>query len=393
VDGASVRYLPLMALTRFVRSRSDLLFALGLAVLAQVEIWLREIDADHAAYAALALPMTLALAWRVRAPLAVCAVVAGTFFPSALLFPLSGDAAFGVWVALLVALYSVGAHTGGWRAVAGVLSMLAVVLGVVAADPEGADPGSYVFFLFVVGGPWLAGRAIRHRRLSERHLEARALAAEREREEKARAAVAEERVRIARELHDVVAHAISVIVVQSRGGRRSLATQPEDAREAFDSIEATGREALAEMRRLLGMLRKGDEELALAPQPSLRHLDALVAQVREAGLPVEVLVEGEPAALPPGVDLSAYRIVQEALTNALKHAGPATARVVVRYGAEDLEVDVLDTGRRPAGGDGVGHGLLGMRERVTLFGGELEAGRRSEGGFAVRARLPLAERP
>jgi signal transduction histidine kinase len=148
------------------------------------------------------------------------------------------------------------------------------------------------------------------------------------------------------------------------------------------------------MRRLLGMLRQGDEELALAPQPSLRHLDALVAQVREAGLPVELSVEGEPAALPPGVDLSAYRIVQEALTNALKHAGPATARVVVRYGAEVLEVDVIDTGRRPAAGDGVGHGLVGMRERVTLFGGELEAGRRGEGGFTVRARLPLAsERP
>jgi signal transduction histidine kinase len=379
-----------MALTRFVRSRPDLLFALGLTVVGQVEIWTREIDGEHAAYAALALPITLALAWRVQAPLAVLAVIAGTFFPSALLFPLSGDAAFAVVAALLIALYSVGAHTGGWQAVAGVLAMLAVVLGVVAADPEGADPGSYVFFLFVVGGPWLAGRAIRHRRLSERHLEARALAAEREREEKARAAVAEERVRIARELHDVVAHAISVIVVQARGGRRSLTTQPEEAREAFDSIEASGREALAEMRRLLGMLRQDDEELALVPQPSLRYLDALVAQVKEAGLPVELSVEGEPAALPPGVDLSAYRIVQEALTNALKHAGPATAQVVVRYGAEHLEVDVTDTGRRPAADDGAGHGLVGMRERVTLFGGELEAGHRREGGFAVRARLPLA---
>jgi signal transduction histidine kinase len=382
-----------MALTRFARSRPDLLFALGLAVLAQVEIWLQEIDAEHAIYAALALPMTLAVAWRVRAPLAVLAVVAGTFLPSALLFPLSGDAAFGVWVALLVALYSVGAHTGGWQAVAGVLAMLAVVFGVVAADPEGADPGSYVFFLFVVGGPWLAGRAIRHRRISERHLEARALTAEREREEKARAAVAEERVRIARELHDVVAHAISVIVVQARGGRRSLATEPEEAREAFDSIEATGREALAEMRRLLGMLRKNDEELALAPQPSLHYLDALVAQVGESGLPVELSVEGEPKALPPGVDLSAYRIVQEALTNVLRHAGPATARVVVRYGAEDLEVEVTDTGRRPTAEDGAGHGLVGMRERVTLFGGELEAGRRRGGGFAVRARLPLGSEP
>jgi signal transduction histidine kinase len=380
-----------MALTRFVRSRPDLLFALGLTVVGQVEIWIRESDAKHAAYAALALPITLALAWRVRTPLAVLAVVAGAFFPAAILFPLSGDAAFAVWVALLVALYSVGAHAGGWRAVAGVVAMLAVVLGAVAADPEGADAGSYVFFLFVVGGPWLAGRAIRHRRLSERHLEARALAAEREREEKARAAVAEERVRIARELHDVVAHAISVIVVQARGGRRSVTADPKEAREAFDSIEATGREALAEMRRLLGMLRQGDEELALAPQPSLRYLDALVAQVREAGLPVELTVIGQPAALPPGVDLSAYRIVQEALTNALKHAGPATAQVLVRYGTEELEVEVTDTGRRrSAGGEDAGHGLTGMRERVTLFGGELETGRRREGGFSVRARLPLA---
>jgi len=388
--GEGVRYLPLMALTRFARSRPDLLLALGLAVLGQVEIWSREFDANNVAYAALALPMTLALAWRVRAPLAVLAVIGGTFFPSALLFPLSGDAAFAVWVALLVGLYSVGAHAGGWRAVAGVLAMLAVVFGVVAADPEGADLGSYVFFLFVVGGPWLAGRAIRHRRLSERRLEARALTAEREREEKARAAVAEERARIARELHDVVAHAISVIVVQARGGRRSVATEPEEARGAFDSIETTGREALAEMRRLLGMLRTDDQELALAPQPSLHYLDALVAQVREAGLPVELSVVGQPTAVPPGVDLTAYRIVQEALTNVLRHAGPAEARVEVRYGVDDLEVEVTDTGRRPVAGDGTGHGLVGMRERVTLFGGELEAGRRREGGFAVRARLPLA---
>jgi signal transduction histidine kinase len=394
VNAARVRYLAGMALTRLVRSHSDLLLALGLTVIGQAEIWLGEPEDHRAVYAALALLVTMALAWRVRAPLVALVVAAGVFLPSAILFPLSGESAFAVPAALLIAVYSIGAHTEGWRTVAGVLVGIAVVFAVTFADPEGADPGSYLFFLFVVGGPWLAGRAIRHRRLSERHLEARALTAEREREERARAAVAEERVRIARELHDVVAHAISVIVVQARGGRRSLATEPEEAREAFDSIEASGVEALAEMRRLLGMLRKGNEELALAPQPSLRHLDTLVAQVKEAGLPVELTVEGEPTALPPGVDLSAYRIVQEALTNALKHAGPATACVLVRYGSEDLEVEVTDTGRRPAGGDGAGHGLVGMRERVTLFGGQLEAGRRGEGGFVVRARLPLAsERP
>lgn len=389
------RYRPVMALTRFVPYRADLFLALGLTVLAQVEIQSQEID-DRMAYAALSLPVTIAIAWRRRAPLAVLALTAGFWLLLALvLVPPSGDGALTVAVGVLVAVYTVGAYTSGWQAIAGVLGTLAVVLGAVAADPEQTDLNGYLFFLAVVGGPWLAGRAIRHRRLSERHLEARALAAEREREQRARAAVAEERVRIARELHDVVAHAISVIVVQARGGRRSLASEPAEAREAFDSIEATGREALAEMRRLLGLLREGDEELALAPQPGLRYLDALLAQIREAGLPVELSVEGEPASLPPGVDLCAYRIVQEALTNALKHAGPATARVVVRYEGDALEVQVIDTGgHRPAGGNGVGHGLLGMRERAALFGGQLEASRRSDGGFAVRARLPLgAERP
>jgi signal transduction histidine kinase len=366
----------------------------GLTVLAQVEIQSQEIE-DRLAYAALSVPITLAIAWRRRAPLAVLAMTAGFFcILTVAVVPPSGDGAITVAVAVLVAVYSVGAHTAGWQGIAGLVGTLAVVLGAVAADPNQTDLNGYLFFLAAVGGPWLAGRAIRHRRLSERHLEARALAAEREREQRARAAVAEERIRIARELHDIVAHAISVIVVQARGGRRSVASEPREALEAFDSIEATGREALAEMRRLLGLLRQGDEEPALAPQPSLRHLDTLLAQIRKAGLSVELSVEGQPAALPPGVDLSAYRIVQEALTNALKHAGPATARVVLRYAAEALEVQVIDTGHRPPGRDGVGHGLLGMQERAALFGGQLEAGRRSEGGFGVRARLPLAaQRP
>jgi signal transduction histidine kinase len=154
-------------------------------------------------------------------------------------------------------------------------------------------------------------------------------------------------------------------------------------------IETTGSEALAEMRRLLGMLRRDDEEIALAPQPSLRYLDALAAQVNEAGLAVDVVIEGEPIELPPGIDLSAYRIVQEALTNALKHAGPATARVVVRYRENDLELEIADTGLGASASDGDGHGLAGMRERVSLYGGEIEAGPRDGGGFAVRAYLPL----
>jgi signal transduction histidine kinase len=227
-------------------------------------------------------------------------------------------------------------------------------------------------------------RAIRRRRLREQRLIEEKGAAEH--------AIAEERARIARELHDVVAHAISVIVLQARGGRRLLDTEPEQTRVALDTIERSGQQALAEMRRLLGMLRESDEQLALAPQPSLSHLDGLLEKVRAAGLPVELAVEGNPVELPPGIDLSAYRIVQEALTNALKHAGPARARVRLCYEPGGLEVEVADDGAGSVNGDGGGHGLAGIRERVAVYGGELEAGQRSEGGYALRARLPYASK-
>jgi signal transduction histidine kinase len=179
------------------------------------------------------------------------------------------------------------------------------------------------------------------------------------------------------------------MVLQARGGRRVLQAEPAEAREAFTAIERTGHQALEEMRRLLGMLRRSDEELALTPQPSVKELHRLVEQVQAAGLPVHVAVEGEPRELPPGVDLSAYRIVQEALTNALKHAGPARARVLLRYRADDLEVEIADDGPGTGDGSGSGQGLIGMRERVSVYGGELEAERRPEGGFVLRARLPL----
>jgi signal transduction histidine kinase len=202
--------------------------------------------------------------------------------------------------------------------------------------------------------------------------------------------VAEERARIARELHDVVAHSISVMVVQAGAERRALRDDRAETREVLETIETTGRQTLAEMRRLLGMLRRSDDEIELAPQPGMEHVDALVDQVREAGLPVTLDVEGRRVPLPAGVDLSAYRIVQEALTNALKHAGPASARVTVRYGDGELELDIVDDGAGAVNGNGGGHGLIGMRERVTMFGGDLDAGARREGGYAVRARLPIA---
>jgi signal transduction histidine kinase len=187
-----------------------------------------------------------------------------------------------------------------------------------------------------------------------------------------------------------VAHAISLIVVQSRGGRRVLGPDSEQARAAFDTIEHAGEQALVEMRRLLAVLRAGEvDDAVLTPQPSIQRIDTLVQSVGTAGLPVEVVLEGEPVELPPGVDLSAYRIVQEALTNAIKHAGPARARVILRYRPEELQIEVVDDGDGSGPGGGSGHGLDGIRERVGLYGGSIHTGRRPEGGYVVRARLPL----
>ena len=217
------------------------------------------------------------------------------------------------------------------------------------------------------------------------------------REELTRRAVAAERASIARELHDVIAHNVSVMVVQAGANRVSPPAGPAAAMDAFASIEATGRQALSETRRLLGLMRREGERQSPAPQPGLEHLTALAAQVRKAGLPVTVLVRGDPRPLPGGLNLSAYRIIQEALTNVLKHAGPVPTEVVVRYRDRELEIEVTDRG--PAtftareGLAGSGHGLIGMRERVALYGGQLDVGPVPGGGFVVRASLPLEPPP
>jgi signal transduction histidine kinase len=236
------------------------------------------------------------------------------------------------------------------------------------------------------------GRALRRRRLAAAELQDRAARLEQEREERARAAVAEERGRIARELHDVIAHSMSVIVVQAGAAEQILGNDPARAREALRSIRRAGNDVLDEMRRLLGILRREDEELTLAPQPSIARLDELLGQARAGGLPVELVVHRQPRQLAPGVELAAYRIVQEALTNSRKHAGAAHAQVI-RYAPDALELDVVDDGRAAQQGGGTGHGLVGMRERAVLYGGVLEAGARPGGGFAVHARLPLGPRP
>jgi signal transduction histidine kinase len=272
------------------------------------------------------------------------------------------------------------------------LAGLALVIGTNAViehfDPKG-KPGDIVFSSILFGIVWVVGFALGQKFEEVDKAKERALRAEREREERAVAAVAEERARIARELHDVVGHSVSVMTVQASGVRRLLKPDQEREREALLIVERTGREALAEMRRMVGVLRRPEEGPALAPQPTLDHLDRLVDQAREAGLPVELRVEGEAVELPAGVDLTAYRLVQEGLTNALKHAGATRAEVLVNYGAAEIEVTVTDNGKGVGNGDGGGHGLVGMRERVSVYGGELDAGPRPGGGYRLRAKLPV----
>jgi signal transduction histidine kinase len=214
--------------------------------------------------------------------------------------------------------------------------------------------------------------------------------AERERELARREAVVEERARIARELHDVIAHHVSMMVVQAGAERRVIDPAQESTREVLGTIERVGRSALTEMRRLVGMLR-GDDREGLLPRPALADVPMLVSQLRDAGLPVELRVEGTPRELPVGIELSAYRVIQEGLTNALKHAGRASAAVRIRYGAGSLELEITDDGAGDAAGvPGGGHGLVGIRERVALYGGELQAGQRAGGGFVLRVLLPTA---
>jgi signal transduction histidine kinase len=334
---------------------------------------------------------TLPLAARRRFPLAVLAasVASGLAFT---VLDLPPDL---LWLAIPVAVYSVAAYGDRWVALAG---LVVAEVGLVANQltPGRFQAPTVVGNALFIGAAWLLGHFVGVRRLYVLQLEERTAELERAREELARRAVVEERLRLARELHDVVAHAMSVIAVQSGVGAHVANTQPKEAAKALVAIEATSRAALEELRRLLGVLRQADEPQGdLAPVPGLANLDVLLTEVSKAGLAVKLQVHGTQPQLPAGVDLSAYRIVQEALTNVVKHAGPARAQVVVGYGDQEVTVEVTDDGRGAVtsvsdGRVGTGHGLIGMRERVQAFGGDLEAGPRPGGGFRVAARLPLA---
>ena len=362
--------------------------ALLVTAIGQIEVWAStDLDGPLPAIAAITLVMSASLAWRRRAPLIVAAVVILALIAMA---PWDvPDVTVMPSLCVIVAAYSCGAHLEMREALVG-LAILLVPLSVMLVFVE-QTPADLLFLGSVFGGVWVAGRVVRSRRELTLELADRNALLERERDERARIAVGQERTRIARELHDVVAHSVNLMVVQAAAERRALPDATTETSAVLGSIEHTGREALTEMRRLLGILRTDGDAPSLEPPASLKGLDALVEQVTASGLPVELHVEGSPQTLPPGLDLSAYRIVQEALTNTLKHAGPARADVRVCHRPRELELTVTDdgAGAGASNGSGPGHGLIGMRERVALFGGSFDAGPRPGGGYRVHARLPL----
>jgi signal transduction histidine kinase len=340
--------------------------------------------------------LTIPVAWLIMLPLlarrrrpfaapAFVFVVAGVVsFFEGLLIPYS---AF-LFLGILAAAFLLGMVRDRSEALIGLAIAMATVA-VVAWNDAHKTLDEYIGVPIIIGVVWLCGFALSRKLAEADEVRERAARLERERELRAREAVAEERARLARELHDVVGHSVSVMTVQASAVRRLLLPEQEKEREALEVVEQTGRQALAEMRRLVGVLRRPEEAPALAPQPSLEHLDKLVAHVRESGLPVELTVEGDAVPLPAGLDLTAYRLVQEGLTNALKHAQADQAQVLVRYGDGEIEVEVADNGTGGGDGGGGGHGLVGMRERVAVYGGELEAAPCPEGGFRLRATLPV----
>jgi signal transduction histidine kinase len=365
----------------------DVLLVL-LVVAAEIKVWVVPWSGPKAVFIVGSLLWTLPLLLRRRLPFAApvfaFAVQAGSAFADPTL-----GAETTAFLALVLAFWVVGAYNERTQAIAGAAIGFASIA-VVARVDERLGLEEAVSGILFGGVVSLIAYALQRRGKRTAELEERAARLERKREEAERAAAAEERRRIARDLHDVIAHSITLMTVQAGAARLLLSEDQGRAREPVLSVEETGRQALAELRRLLGMLRADEREASLAPQPGLARLDDLLGQARAAGLPVELAVAGEPRVLPPGVELTAYRIVQEALTNAHRHAGPARAHVLLRYRIEALDLEVTDDGgAAPTRGDEAGHGLVGMRERVALYDGTFEAGPRPEGGYAVRARLPL----
>lgn len=374
--------------------RSDIVIAASVVLVGQLEVWGPDLGialvVGPAPVNALGyLLASLVLIWRRAAPVAVFAFIAVV---SSLQYVVAGASqGFGSFLPPFLAFYAVGRYA---QPEALMVAVPLAVLGTAVhelRDPNFEFGGAAITYWIVFATAWPLGYAFRRRELHARELADRAERLEAERDQRARRAVAEERARLARELHDVVGHGVSVIVVQSVAATGSIeAGNIELAQERLRAMEETARQSLAEMRRLVGLL--GDSgEPEFEPQPSIAAIEPLLQQVRDAGLPVELEVRGRPRPLSPGVDLTAYRIVQEALTNTLKHAGPTHALVTIRYAPDALDVEVVNHGRGQKIGSGEGgRGHLGMRERVRLFGGTLEVGPAEGRGYRVRAVLPVS---
>jgi len=344
-----------------------------------------------AAHAVFLLLVTVPLCWRFRAPATVAIVV--TVVAAAwdlAMFSAKAQPPFEPWLAMLVAVFALASRVDGRRlwvaaSIAGGLFLAGEVRAELAGQGTGNVLPAVVFYVLI----FALGRMVHAYRRHASGQQDRAERLEREQDALAARAVAAERSRIARELHDVIAHSLSVIVVQAAAERRVLGPGRDSTADTLASIEQAGRQAMTELRRLLGLLRKSDGELSLAPQPGLGELGDLVAQVREAGVEVDVRTDGDLAVLPRGLDLTAYRIVQEALTNVLKHAGAHRVQVSLRCLGRCLDIDVTDDGTSAAAASPGGFGLVGMRERVSVYGGTVQAGYRNGGGFRVHASLPV----
>jgi signal transduction histidine kinase len=372
--GARVRALP--------PGRADLLLAGAFLLETQVELSFLDAPASTTLAArGLALVMACGVAVRRRAPLVAAALVFAALTVMEQLKGPVNTSLVGPYISAFIVSYSVGANLEGRRLAWGTAWLVVLVTVMALLDPTSDDGLNLVWgWLVIVAAPVLAGRLLRERARLARALRAEASGEGHERW--AELAVAEERARIAGDLHDVVARALDRMVAEASGADRLVATEPARAALAFAAVEETGREALTEIRRLLGVLRREDDELALAPQPTLAHVTDLVRRARAAGLPVELRVEGAPAPLSAGADLTAYRVVQEALAGAAREGAAASATVVVRYGEAAVDLEVVDDGAaRPA--------PMGIEERVALYGGELRTTSPRAGGHALRARLPL----
>jgi len=373
--------------------------ALALAALTLTEVWTLRDEASTSDLwwsAFFMLAETLPLTFRRRYPFTVVAIV-GISSVAYDVLEFAPDPSTAI-LASLLSVYSVSAYATRSLAIAAAVIVAAalVVLNLPGiADPE--DFASLTSQFVLIGGAWVVGQNARYRRREAALLAERAERIERDRLERDRIAALEERDRLAREIHDVIAHSVSVIAVQAGAARAIAEQRPDRAREALASIEQVSHETMVELRRALGALRAPADALALAPAPGLGALDDLAEKVRVAGVEVRIVREGDPVDVPAAVDLSAFRVVQEALTNTIKHAAPTAARVLVRSEPDWLEVSVTDGGPRPGArprgdGDGeipgTGRGLVGMRERVAMLGGTFEAGPAGD-GFSVRARFPL----